>query len=192
MRAPQFITAGDSATWLDLPFADALGASVDSSAYTLTYSLRGPDQAAKKDLVGVPSGTGWQFSLATSDTAAFNAGGTPVRWYWAAYAAKTGVRLTAGEGVLVVKPNLAAATTFDGRSVAEQILATVESAIQSRINGDMVTEYTIGSRSLKKEPMTELLALRDRYRTIVSRERKAQAIKNGLGNPSRLGVRFRR
>lgn len=193
MNLPSFITAGDSAAWLDYPFTDALGASVDSSTYALSYSLRGPVDAAKLDLTGTASGTGWQFNLTTAQSAALNTVPTPAHWYWQAYATKSGVRLTAGEGTLVVRPNLAAISgaTFDGRSAAEQILSTVETAIQARINGDMVTKYTIGSRSLEKEPMANLLQLRDRYRTIVSRERKAQAIKNGLGNPTRLGVRFK-
>lgn len=193
MRIPNTITAGDSAAWVDLPFADTLGMPVDATAYTLGYSLRGPVAGAGLDLVGTASGTGWAFALSTAQSLALNTGATVARWYWQAYATKSGVRLTAGEGQLNVRPNLAAISTgtFDGRSQAEQILSTVESAISARINGDAVTEYTIGSRSLKKEPMGELIKLRDRYRTIVSRGRKAQAIKNGLGNPTRLGVRFR-
>lgn len=191
MNIPNVITAGDTPSWVDNPFIDGLGASVDSSAYTLTYSFRGADAAAKLDLVGVASGTGWQFALGQAASAAFNTSSVNARWYWVARAAKAGVTLTAGEGVLLVKPNLTLVSTWDGRSQAEQILATVESAILSRTNGDMVTEYTIGSRSLKKEPMGELIKLRDKFRLIVSRERKAQAIKNGLGNPTRLGVRFR-
>lgn len=191
MNIPNIITAGDTPSWVDNPFTDGLGASVDSSAYALTYSLRGADAAAKQDLVGTPSGTGWQLTLGQAASAAFNTGTINTRWYWVARATKAGVTLTAGEGVLVVKPNLATVNTFDGRSTAEQVLSTVEAAILARTNGDMVTEYTIGSRSLKKEPMTALLQMRDKYRLIVSRERKAQAIKNGLGNPTRLGVRFR-
>lgn len=191
MNIPANINAGDSRIWIDTPFLDGLGASVDASAYSLTYSFRGADATAKLDLAGTATGSGWQFTLSTAQTAAFNTSTTLARWYWVAYAAKAGVRITAGEGVLGVKPNLAAANTFDGRSTAEQVLATVEAAILSRANGDLVTDYTIGSRSLKKEPMTALLAMRDKYRFIVSRERAGQAIKNGLGNPSRLGVRFR-
>ncbi len=191
MNIPSTIIAGDTPSWVDSSFTDGLGASVDSSAYTLTYSLRGADAAAKLDLQGAPSGSGWQFSLAAAASAALNTSGQAARWYWAARAAKGGTVLTAGEGTLLVKPNLAALTTFDGRSQAEQILSTVEAAILARSTGDFVTDYTIGSRSLKKEPMSALLALRDKYRLIVSRERKGQAIKNGLGNPTRLGVRFR-
>lgn len=193
MRIPPFITAGDSAAWIDYPFADALGNPVDATAYTLSYSLRGPSAVGNVDITGSAQGTGWSFALTTAQSAALNTGTTVATWYWQAYAAKAGVRLTAGEGQLVVRPNLAGigAATFDGRSQAEQILSTVEAAIAARINGDAVTEYTIGSRSLKKEPMAELIKLRDRYRLIVSRQRKAQQIANGLGNPSRLGVRFK-
>ena len=39
--------------------------------------------------------------------------------------------------------------------------------------------------------MSALMALRSQYRLIVSRERRAQQIANGLGNPQRLGVKFK-
>lgn len=193
MRIPAFIVAGDSASWLENPFTDGVGASVDSAHYTLRYSFRGPTPGAELNLDGTASGSGWQLDLTTAQSAALNTGAAAVRWYWQAYALKTGARLTVGDGVLTVKPNLQALSNavFDGRSQAEKILATIETAIESRATGDFVTEYTIGSRSLKKAPMTELLELRSRYRTIVSRERKAQSIKNGLGNPTHIGVRFR-
>lgn len=193
MRIPAAITAGDSASWLDTAFTDALGASVDAGSYALSYSLRGPVAAAKVDLAGTPVGTGWSLSLTSAQTAAFNTGTTTATWYWAAYASKTGVRLTAGQGVLVVRPNLAAidnATVYDGKSKAEQVLAAIDTEISARISGGATLEYTIGTRSLKKEPMTALLQLRSQYRLIVSRERRGQQIANGLGNPQVMGVRF--
>jgi len=192
MRAPASLTAGDSASWLDLPFGDPLGASVDSSSYALAYSFRGPIASAQVDLTGTASGTGWQFTLTTVQTAAFNTGAAPAKWFWSAYASKTGVRLTAGQGTLLVKPNLAGITgaVYDGSSPNEQILKAIDTEIAARISGGATVEYTIGTRSLKKEPMAALLELQTRYRTKVARERRAQAIANGLGNPSRLGVRF--
>ena len=193
MKAPATLTAGDSASWLDLPFGDPLGASVDSSSYALAYSFRGPVAAALLDVTGTASGTGWQFTLTTTQTAALNTGTTTVRWYWSAYASKSGVRLTAGQGVLLVKPNLASinnSTVYDGRSPNEQILAAIDAEITARISGGATLEYTIGTRSLKKEPMSALLELQTRYRMKVRSERRAQQIANGLGNPSQLGVRF--
>lgn len=194
MRIPGILTAGDSLTWIDYAFGDALGASVDAGSYSLTYSFRGPNAAAGIDLVGTSQGTSWSFTLSTAQSAAMNTGGTPVTWYWQAAAAKTGVRVTAGDGSLYVKPNLAGlavgSATFDGTSQAEKILVAIEAEITARASGGMTLEYTIGSRSLKKEPMSALLALRSTYKTIVGKERRAQQIANGLGNPGRVGVRF--
>jgi hypothetical protein len=39
--------------------------------------------------------------------------------------------------------------------------------------------------------MSALLEIEQRCKRIVSRERTGQAIKNGLGNPGRVGVRFK-
>ncbi len=191
MRIPSSIIAGDSAQWQDLAFQDGLGANVGSADYTLSYALRGP--YAAQDLGGTAFGTGWQFSLSTAASAALNTSSSNAVWYWQAVATKAGVRLTAGDGTLVVKPNLVAlnATPFDGSSQAEKILTAIENEVQARITGGATLEYTIGTRSLKKEPMAELLKLRSAYRNIVARERRGQMIKNGLGNPARVGVRFK-
>lgn len=194
MQIPSQIIAGDSASWREVATRDGLGQSVDSGAYSLTFSFRGPATGGNLDLAGTPFGTGWQFALTTTQSAAFNTGVTPATWYWQSVAAKTGTRITAGTGTLVVLPNVAGQSTaavFDGRSQAERDLATVQAAITARIAGDFVTEYTIGTRSLKKEPMSELVLLEQRCKRIVSRERRMEMIKNGLGNPGRVGVRFK-
>lgn len=190
MQIPSQIIAGDSATWRDTPTRDALGASVDSSSYTLTYAMRGP--GAVLDLVATAVGTGWETTLTTAQSAKLNASASPLTWYWQALASKTGVRLTVGEGTLLVRPNLSALTTaYDGTSQAERDLAAVRAEISARIKGGATLEYTIGTRSLKKEPMSALLEIEQRCLRIVQRERRVQAIKNGLGNPGRVGVRFR-
>ncbi|MEO8804648.1 MAG: hypothetical protein ABI433_01085 [Burkholderiaceae bacterium] len=194
MNIPGILVAGDSLTWVDYAFGDALGASVDAGAYSLAYSFRGPVAAAGLDVVGTPRGTGWSFTLTTAQSAAMNVGATPQTWYWQASATKAGARVTAGDGSLYVKPNLAGLTAgsslFDGTSPAEKILAAIEAEITARATGGMTLEYTIGNRSLKKEPIGALLALRTSYKLIVSRERRGQQIANGLGNPGRVGVRF--
>lgn len=191
MNIPSIINAGDTQQWLDIAFRDALGGNVSSGSYALSYAFRGPGAAF--DLAGAPQGTGWQFTLAAADSAALNTGASALTWYWMATATNAGTRLTAGDGTLVVRPNLVALNTgaFDGRSQAEKDLAAVRAEITARVNGGAVTEYTIGTRSLKKEPMANLLVIEQRCLRIVARERKAQMIKNGLGNPGRVGVRFK-
>lgn len=190
MRIPLQITAGDSADWIDFSFADTVGASVASSQFELKYSLRGP-AAEGLDLVGESHGSGWKFSLPMDRSAALNTSAVRVTWFWQAYATRGAQRITAGTGQLFVLPNLAGiAGAFDGRSQAEQALQKVEAALLARVNGDLVTEYTIHGRSLKKESTEALMALRKQYRRIVSRERKRESIKNGQGNPDMLGARF--
>lgn len=194
MRIPSLITAGDSASWIDVAFADPAGSPVDSGSYSLAYSFRGPQATGGIDVTGTARGTGWALALTAAQSAAFNTGATPLTWYWQAVATKSGARITAGTGTLLVKPNLvalAANASFDGRSQAEQDLAAVRAEMSARITGGATVEYTIGNRSLKKEPMKELIAMEQRCLRIVARERKAAAAANGLGSSSRLGVRFR-
>lgn len=194
MNIPSIINAGDAVSWREPgPFADNLGNAITSSGgWTCKYAFRGPAQGL--DLAGTAYGAGWQFDLTSANTTALNGGATALLWYWQAVASKAGANVTLGGGTARFMPNIAAiaaANTFDGRSQAEQDLATVQAAITARTKGDLVTEYTIGSRSLKKEPMSALLELEARCKRIVAHERRIQAIKNGMGNPGRVGVRFK-
>lgn len=193
MNIPSTIIAGDTVQWTDDAFADRLGNLITSAAYTLTYSIRGPFTSGAVDLAGTAQGTGWALSLSAAQSAALNNGPAPLRWYWQAAATAGGVRITAGDGQLLVRPNLLALSnaTYDGRSQAEQDLAAVEAAIRARTAGSAVQEYAIGSRNVKYMPMADLLTLRSRLQIVVRNERRRQAIKNQLGAPDRLGVRFR-
>ena len=106
----------------------------------------------------------------------------------------TDQRFTAGSGSLLVKPNLAAIsanTVVEGRTPAEVNLANIEAEIAARITGGATLEYTIGNRSLKREPMAMLMTLRSQYRLIVYREKQAQAGANGGKLSNWVGVRFK-
>lgn len=194
MRIPSIINAGDNIGWTDFSLSDSKGSPVDSGSYTLTYAFRGSIASGNLDLVGTPSGIGWSFSLSTTQSAAMNTGATALTWYWQAVATKSGARVTAGNGTLLVQPNVAGintASTFDGRSQAEKDLAAIRTEMTARISGGATLEYVIGSRSLKKEPMAALIAMEQRCLRIVAREKRMAAGANGLGNSGRLGVRFR-
>ena len=193
MRIPSLITAGDTPAWTDVAFADSQGSPIDSGAWSLTYSFRGPIPAGNVDVSGVAKGTGWSMALTSAQTAAMNTLATQQTWYWQAVATKTGGRVTAGSGTLLVKPNVAGLATnaiFDGRSQAELDLAAVRAEISARVSGGATLEYTIGTRSLKKEPMAALVQIEQRCLRIVARERAAASAANGLGRPGRIGVRF--
>jgi hypothetical protein len=193
MNIPSLIIAGDTASWIDNAFADSANAPVDSTAYTLTYSFRGSIPAGNVDVTAVVSGNGWKTSLTSAQTAAMNTGNGSVTVYWHAVATKSGARVTAGNGTLFLKPNIAALQTnvaFDGRSQAEIDLAAVRTEMTARISGGATLEYSIGNRSLKKEPMAALMEMEQRCLRIVAREKRASSAANGLGNPGRTSVRF--
>jgi hypothetical protein len=190
MNSPSLLAAGDSASWLENPFP-ANGKTISALDYTLMYCLRGTGAAL--DLNGVTNGSGWKFSLTTVQSAALNATAANVMWYWNAYASKSGERVLAGEGQITIKPNFASlATSYDGRTQAEKDFEAVKAEITNRISGGATLEYSIGNRQLKKEPIAELIKLQDRLKTEINRQRAAQRIANGQGNPGKVMVRFRR
>lgn len=198
MKIPSSILAGDSVSWRDVSGVDALGASVDSGLYACKYVFRGPQPAGNLDLALAAFGTGWQGTLTSAQTSAFNATALRQVWYWQAVATKladASVVITLGRGQLIVEPSLLAASAnqpFDGRSEAEQELAIVRAAIKAREQGDLVTKYTIGTRSLEKEPIDALLQLEQRCLRRVRAEQVRRRKANGQGNPGAVFARFTR
>lgn len=178
--------------WRDEPALDALRNRIDSSTHTLTYYLRTNTASEGATVVGVADGSGWRTALPAATTANFDAG----TWYFQAVAAAVsdGAKTTIGSGQLEVLPSLSYTGTnpaaFDGRSQAEKDLDAVNTAIRSLMSGGAVQEYRIGTRSLKRYDLAELLVLQSRLKAEVAREQKANMIANGLGNPHSVFVRF--
>ena len=103
------------------------------------------------------------------------------------------MQYTAGRGQFTVKSTAAYTgqpAAYDDRSRAEIDLGFVETAIRTLAEGGMVQEYQIGGRMLKRYKMTELLQLRDSLKNEIAMERKAEKIRQGLGNPGLAKVRF--
>lgn len=112
-------------------------------------------------------------------------------YFWQATVTKAAQVITIGSGRLTVLKNLALSVAgYDGRTQSEIDLAAVQAEIQARISGGATIEYTIGTRRLRKEALSELMALESRLKLLVSKERKAQDLANGLGDPRNVYVRF--
>lgn len=168
---------------------DAFGNAISSGTWTLTYYLRTNTASEGATVAGTAYGQGWEVTLSASTTNGFDAG----QWYWQAIATAGSEKFTLGAGQLEVLAALQYAGTpgaFNGLSQAQQDLAAVQAAIRAMVAGGAVAEYTIGSRRLKKLPLTELLQLEAKLKADVKREQAAELAANGLGNPHNLFVRF--
>jgi len=183
------IRQGETASWADYAFTDTQGNSYQSNTHALTYVIAGPASTTilPLSLVAVAQGNGWT----TSITAAQSAGLAVGRFFWAAYASKTGVRVTASTGYFdVLQDLLTAGTVYDGSTQNEKDLAAVRAEMTARIAGTATIEYSIGTRHLKKEPMSELIKMETHLIIKVRRDRAAEKIANGQGNPGRVLVKF--
>ena len=190
MNIPSLLTAGDTVAWADVSTTDTLGNPVTSDSWTLVYYLRTNTASEGATVTGVarPDG-GWDFTISAATTSTFDGG----RWYWQALGTSGSDKLTLGAGTFEVKGSLAYAGTpgaFDGRTQAEKDLEAVQPAIRAIVSGGAVQQYSIGSRSITKMRMEDLLALESRLKAEVNRERAAEKVAAGLGNPGTMFVRF--
>lgn len=175
---PTSLAAGDTAKW-----KRSLADYPASAGWTLTYTLVSATAritfAAQADgddhLVAVPAVT--------------TAGWAAATYTWRAQASKAGEVYTVGSGTITIEPAFTAAT--DARTHARRVLDAIEAVIEGRATSD-VEEYQIAGRQLRYIPITELLALRDKYADSVKREEAAARSANGLSDGRRVYVRFAR
>lgn len=184
MRIPLSLVAGDSVSWLDDASKDNLGNAIEPGDWSLAYSLRGPGSL---DLTATVDGSQWKTTITAAQSGALD----PGVYYWQAYATKASDRVTLGAGSLKLEKNVfAESEPFDGRSQTKKDLDAVQAAMRTMISGGAVAEYTIGNRSIRKMALADLILLEGKLKVELAREEKAQSLKNGLGNPHNLLVRF--
>ena len=78
---------------------------------------------------------------------------------------------------------------FDDRTTAQVDLASVQEAIR-QIVINKASEYTIGDRTFKYIDLSELRRGESQLKAEVVREKKADMIANGKGDPHNYFVRF--
>ena len=190
MKIPQSARNGDTVIWLDEPTVDVFGQAVDATNHALVYYLRANASAAAETLTATAQGSEWRFTWVVNESVT-----APTIYYWQAVATKISdsSKTTLGSGSLTLEPSLAyagTATAYDGRSQAEKDLEAVQSAIRTLLAGGSTKEYRIGNRSIKRYDLAELLQLEGKLKADVAREKQAEMIANGLGNPRNMFVRF--
>lgn len=175
---PTTLTAGDTWTW------ERTLADYPAPTWVLSYRLL--SQAGEIAISASADGSDHLVSVAKATTAAYKAG----LYKWFASVTDGTSRYQVGAGLVTVLPDPAAAGAgFDPRSHARRVLEAIEAVIEGRATKDQ-EEYSIGSRSLKRTPIAELLELRDRYRAEVRGEELAEGIANGQAAGQRLLARL--
>ena len=193
MVFPSKFRSGDLIEWRDSATTDVFGDPINSPDWTVIYYLRTNKSKFGATVSSSAYGDGFQFNIPAATTATFVDG----NWFFQAVATKTGTAIskTIGTGTFEVLPSLAFTGSnpkpFDGRSDAEKTLDLIKTAIDNIIKGGAIQDYKIGTRSAKKYDLAELMVLKGEYAAIVAREKQAETMANGLGNPRALYVRFK-
>jgi len=185
MPQPAEFYQGDSISWIESRIAPG--------ATAVTVWLRAAAAGAGVETQATDTADGWRVTLSTATTAAMSSGD----WTVQVVATVDGVPHTLRRGSLTVRRSLAFSGTagaFDDRSQAEKDLAAAEEAIRALVGG--AVEYQIGAlgsggRRVRRVDLPELIKWRDRLKADVTREKRAEMIAQGLGDPRRLYVRFR-
>ncbi len=178
-KEPTELVIGDRWVWKRTD----LGADYPPASYSLKYSLRlASSTATEIEITANESGSNYLFEVASATTAGYTAG----RYYWQLYITRTSdsERLLLDRGVVDVLTNQDASAT-DPRTHARIVLDAIEAVIEGRASKDQ-EEYSIGSRSLKRTPIPDLMELRNKYRAEVAAEERAE---NGQGG-RKLLMRF--
>ena len=190
MTFPNEIRAGDYVQWRIPASQDVFGNSISSPDWSVVYYLRTNTGPLGATINSSAFNDGFQFTIASNVTATFTAG----TWFYQAVANKSGAeKQTIYTGQFKVLESLeysGTAVNYDGRSQVEKDLATIQAAIRNIISGGAIQEYKIGTRTAKKYELSELIQLESRYKAELVREKQAEMIANGLGNPRATFVRF--
>lgn len=189
LNIPHLIVVGDTIAWREFRLkgidpTTGKGIEFLPSTHTLSWSIRG---ATALDLIAVADGD--EFITTISETQSQLL--TPGTNFFQAFVTKDNKRLSVGAGQITVTANLALlSSAYDGRSEKQKTLDAVNAAISAIVEGGAVQSYSIKGRSLSKMPLSELLVLRDRLKVEISREKAAESVAMGFGDPRRLYVRF--
>lgn len=174
----------DAVSWIE--------SRVHPDATAVRVWFRAAAAGAGVEAVATDTDDGWKVELSAATTATMAAGA----WELQVVSTVDGAPLTTGRGTLTVRKSLAFSGTagaFDDRSQAQKDLDAVEEAIRALIGG--AVEYQIGSlgnggRKVRRVDLPDLIVWRDRLKAEVTREKRAEMIAQGLGDPRRLYVRF--
>jgi len=189
VTVPASITAGATIQWIEPATTDPAGDPATSATWTLQIAFRTNTAGEGATVTGsARSDGGWDVALSAATTTSWDAG----TWYWQRRITSGSDVVITGSGTTTISPSLAFTgdpTAFDGRSQAEKDLEAVQAAIRAIISKG-AKAYSIGSRSYTSQDLGLLMQREAQLKAIVARERAAEKVAQGLGDPMSMFVRF--
>ena len=182
---PLVARAGETWVW-ERTFAD-----YPAPTWALTYTFF--FASGVFSVTASASGTAHRVTVSAADSAARTAG----RYNWTAQASKGAgasiERYQVGAGAIQILPNLAAATTYDGRSHARKVLDAINAMIEGSATAGqlaVVQAATGGGTSTGYAP-AELRKWQQQYAAAVQAEDQAAALARGDPSGRFIQVRFK-
>lgn len=186
---PTVVTADTTIKWRDEQTTVSLDETISSTeGWALTYYLR-TNVAGGEGLTVVGSAytSGWEFTIAASDSANFDAG----NWVYDAIATKGSEKYRLGGGSFEVKQSLIYTGTpaqIDTRTQNQKDRDNIIAALRKFEDG--AQSYTIGGRSFTRVDMDKLRVRLSDLNTICLREEAAQKLSQGRGSGLNLNARL--
>lgn len=186
----QPLTAGDALRLDVAPFAID-GAAYAPATHALTLHLRGAgalDITAPIDPLAGSAGR-WAINATGAQTADL----PPGTYAWTfATTDSDGARTTVSAGQVQVLADLSQEIAgYDARSKAQIALEESELALATfKGSGGRIKSYTIAGRTLTYDSSAELLQVCNYWRVRVQAEQRAARAAAGLGDPSKLHIRW--
>jgi hypothetical protein len=177
---PKKLRAGETWRWR----REDLTSDYPATTWTLKYALK--NASNHLEITAVADGAQFAITVALSSTKTV----APGIYRMVGYVEDAGPvqRFPVFEAEVEVEAAYANAGVVDDRSHARKVLDAIEAVIENRATKDQ-EEYQIGHRSLRRTPMQELMALRDKYRGEVYAEELKDNASRGKGG-GQLVVRF--
>lgn len=156
-----------------------------ADGWTLKYRLVPRVSGTPIAITAATEGDHYRVQVGPTTTAAWLAG----EYSWSSWVEKSGARVTVDDGTITLLPDPAIVTARDSRTHAAKVLDAIRAVIENRASLDQ-EEYTIGGRSLRRTPLSELRVLEQRYASRVANEEAAEALADGTAVARTVRVRF--
>lgn len=184
MRIPKTIFQGDEFSFSENPFVDSQGREISSAEWNLVFIVKG-----NGNTLTITNTTDFTINVTSEQTKEFKTG--KAYFQISAQNKANSLRVTIERGEFEVFADLAyQAADYDPRTQDEKDLETIKKLISSLIgqHGGVV-EYRIGTRSLKRYELNDLLVLKSQLEFKVKTQQRKD---NGeLNRPGGVWVRFK-